>query len=108
MGATVLARSLCVGRAHAREGGFMSASPGVSSEGRGIFISYARDDDEEFAKRLWLDLKNHGFRVWWDREAMESRGRTFLQEIRDRVVLLDLPEFLRGDMIDGETGKGIT
>jgi hypothetical protein len=58
----------------------------VSSEGRGIFISYARDDDEEFAKRLWLNLKNHGFRAWWDREAMESRGHTFLREIRDAIA----------------------
>jgi hypothetical protein len=51
-----------------------------------IFISYARDDDEAFAKKLWRYLKMQGVRVWWDREAMESRGRTFLQEIRDAIA----------------------
>jgi WD40 repeat protein len=63
-----------------------------------IFISYARADDEPFAKRLWRDLEQHGVRVWWDREAMESRGQTFLREIRDaiaaagRVLLVVGPE----------------
>lgn len=50
-----------------------------------IFISYARDDDEPFATRLWHNLTNHGFKVWWDREAMESRGLSFLREIRDAI-----------------------
>lgn len=53
--------------------------------GRAIFISYARDDDEPFARRLWQYLAEQGFKVWWDREAMESRGRTFLREIRDAI-----------------------
>jgi hypothetical protein len=35
----------------------MPRSPNVSSHRRGIFISYARDDDEAFAKRLWHDLE---------------------------------------------------
>ncbi|MCL7939987.1 NB-ARC domain-containing protein [Halomonas sp. ATCH28] len=64
----------------------MSSSPNVPSDRPGLFISYARDDDEAFAKRLWLDLEKHGFRVWWDREAMESRGRSFLREIRDAIA----------------------
>ncbi|MGD8959692.1 MAG: toll/interleukin-1 receptor domain-containing protein, partial [Desulfobacteraceae bacterium] len=51
-----------------------------------IFISYARADDEPFAKRLWRDLEQHGVQVWWDREAMESRGQTFLREIRDAIA----------------------
>lgn len=51
-----------------------------------IFISYARADDEPFAKRLWRDLEQHGVNVWWDREAMESRGHTFLREIRDAIT----------------------
>jgi WD40 repeat protein len=54
-----------------------------------LFISYARDDDEPFAKRLHDDLAANGIQVWWDRTAMESRGRTFLQEIRDAIASVD-------------------
>jgi TIR domain-containing protein len=43
----------------------------------GVFISYARADDEPFVKQLYQDLKEHGIDVWWDRQAMESRGLTF-------------------------------
>jgi hypothetical protein len=50
-----------------------------------IFISYARDDDEPFVKQLRHDLQKNGFDVWWDRESMDSRGLTFLQEIRDGI-----------------------
>ncbi|MCK5015146.1 MAG: TIR domain-containing protein, partial [Candidatus Omnitrophica bacterium] len=50
-----------------------------------IFLSYARADDEPFVKQLYQDLTEHGIDVWWDRKAMESRGRTFLQEIRDAI-----------------------
>ncbi len=52
----------------------------------GVFISYARDDDEAFAKRLWRDLEANGIAVWWDRESMESRGLSFLREIRDAIT----------------------
>jgi hypothetical protein len=54
-----------------------------------LFISYAREDDEPFVERLYRDLTERGFAVWWDREAMESRGRTFLQEIRDAMESSD-------------------
>jgi len=50
-----------------------------------IFLSYARADDEPFVKQLYQDLTEHGIDVWWDRKAMESRGRTFLQELRDAI-----------------------
>ena len=50
-----------------------------------IFISYARADDEPFVKQLYQDLTERGFDIWWDRKAMESRGLTFLQEIRDAI-----------------------
>jgi WD40 repeat protein len=50
-----------------------------------IFISYARDDDEPFVKRLRDDLVAHGRHVWWDRASMESRGQTFLTEIRTAI-----------------------
>ena len=46
-----------------------------------LFISYAREDDEPFAKYLYAALEAEGFDVWWDREAMESRGVGFAREI---------------------------
>jgi hypothetical protein len=49
------------------------------------FLSYARDDDEPFVKRLYEDLSRRKFRIWWDREDMPNRALTFLQEIRDRI-----------------------
>ena len=67
----------------------MSPSPGASSDRFRIFISYARDDDEAFAKELWRHLEEQGVRVWWDREAMASRGLTFLQEIRDAIASVE-------------------
>jgi len=54
-----------------------------------IFISYARDNDEPFVKQLYQDLTENGIDVWWDRKAMESRGRTFLQELRDAIEASD-------------------
>jgi WD40 repeat protein len=54
-----------------------------------VFISYARADDEPFVKRLYDDLSANGFGVWWDRSAMESRGRSFLQELRDAIEQVD-------------------
>lgn len=50
-----------------------------------VFISYARKDDEAFAKRLYGDLTSRGFDVWWDREALHSRQLTFHQEIKDAI-----------------------
>ncbi len=62
------------------------ASPDkVARSDRTIFISYARDDDEAFVLRMRDDLVAHGHHVWWDRASMESRGRTFLAEIRTAI-----------------------
>lgn len=86
----------------------MPSSPTAPSDAPTLFISYARDDDEPFAKRLYQDLKDHGFHVWWDREAMESRGLTFLQEIRDaiaaadRLILIVGPEVRRSRYVEME------
>jgi WD40 repeat protein len=71
-------------------------SPNVAAatSDRTIFISYARDDDEAFVTRLRENLIANGKAVWWDRASMESRGRTFLAEIRaaiesaERLVLV--------------------
>lgn len=54
-----------------------------------VFISYAREDDEPFVHDLYRDLNQRGIHVWWDRKSMESRGRTFLQEIRDAIAEAD-------------------
>ncbi|MBD2463051.1 TIR domain-containing protein [Oscillatoria sp. FACHB-1407] len=56
---------------------------------KGIFLSYARSDDEPFVKRLYEDLTERGFQVWWDRQSMPSRALTFLQEIRDAIDQAD-------------------
>jgi hypothetical protein len=54
-----------------------------------IFLSYARNDDEPFVKRLYEDLIRRGFDVWWNRKSMPSRNLTFHQEIRDAVAACD-------------------
>jgi hypothetical protein len=70
-----------------------------------IFISYAREDDEPFVRKLYEDLRRCGFDIWWDRKAMESRGRTFPQEIRDaiaaaeRLVLVVGPQAIASDYV---------
>jgi WD40 repeat protein len=50
-----------------------------------VFLSYARADDETFAKRLRDDLDARNVDVWWDCTSMRNRGRTFLQELRDAI-----------------------
>jgi hypothetical protein len=54
-----------------------------------IFLSYARDDDEAFARRLYEDLLARDFEVWFDRESMPSRQLTFLKEIADAIAAHD-------------------
>jgi hypothetical protein len=54
-----------------------------------VFLSYARADDEAFVEQLHRDLSDSEVDVWWDRAAMESRGRTFLPEIRDAIEGVD-------------------
>jgi hypothetical protein len=63
-----------------------------------IFLSYARGDDEPFVRRLYEDLKAHGFNVWFDREDMPSRNLTFHQEIRDAVAAHDRMLLVVGPM----------
>lgn len=54
-----------------------------------VFLSYARDDDEAFVRRLYNDLTAEGFDVWFDRVSMPSRQLTFFQEIRDAIAARD-------------------
>ncbi len=51
-----------------------------------LFLSYARGDDEAFAKRLYADLTNAGFEVWWDRESLHSVKLAFHQQIKDAIL----------------------
>ena len=55
----------------------------------GIFLSYARGDDEQFVSRLSNDLQQRGFDVWFDRTSMPSRNVTFHQELRDAIAHRD-------------------
>ncbi len=73
-----------------------------------VFLSYARADDEPFARRLHDDLTESGLDVWFDREDMPGRGVTFLQEIReainerDRFVLVVGPSAMTSDYVEAE------
>ncbi|MBN1167799.1 MAG: TIR domain-containing protein, partial [Methanospirillaceae archaeon] len=84
-----------------------------------IFLSYARSDDEPFTRRLYVDLTEKGFDIWFDRENMPSRGLKFLHEIRDaiterdRLILVVGPGAVQSDYVSAEwryaleIGKGI-
>ena len=73
-----------------------------------IFISYARADDEPFVEQLHDDLTEHGFDIWWDRQTMQSRGLTFLQELRDaiegsdRLIAVIGPNAVKSDYVRAE------
>ena len=54
-----------------------------------VFISYARADDDPFVESLYAELTREGFTIWWDQATMDSRGRPFLQEIRDAIAQSD-------------------
>lgn len=54
-----------------------------------IFLSYARNDDEPFAWRLYAALDEAGFDVWFDRVSMPARQLSFHQEIRDEITARD-------------------
>jgi WD40 repeat protein len=78
------------------------------STGTGVFLSYARRDDESFAEFLASQLRSRGLVVWRDREAMASRGRSFRQEIREaisaseRLVLVIGPQAARSRQVRAE------
>lgn len=73
-----------------------------------IFLSYARGDDEPFVMRLYKDLNDAGFNIWFDRVSMPSRQLTFLQEIRDaiaarqRLLLVIGPQAVTSDYVTQE------
>ena len=73
-----------------------------------IFLSYARDDDKPFVRRLYEGLKAAGFEVWFDRVSMPSRSLTFSEEIAeaiaasDRLVLVVGPKAAESDYVTAE------
>ena len=73
-----------------------------------VFLSYVRNDDEAFTRRLYADLTKAGFDAWFDRVSMPSRQLTFHQEIRDaiaardRLVLVVGPGVLTSDYVTQE------
>jgi WD40 repeat protein len=73
-----------------------------------VFISYGRQDDESFVQQLRRKLQAAGIDVWWDRASMESRGRSFLQELRDaiaacdRLLLVVGPEAVVSEYVESE------
>lgn len=73
-----------------------------------IFISYARSDDEPLVEQFHNDLTEHGFDIWWDRQTMQSRGLTFLQELRDaiegsdRLIAVIGPNAVKSDYVRAE------
>jgi len=73
-----------------------------------IFLSYARDDDEPFVRRLYEDLTANGFAVWYDRTNMPSRALTFHKEIcdaidnSDRLIVIIGPKAIQSDYVRSE------
>jgi len=63
-----------------------------------LFLSYARDDDELFVRRLYQDLTARGFDVWFDRVSMPTRQLSFTQEIRDVIAARDRLVLVVGPM----------
>lgn len=73
-----------------------------------LFLSYARDDDEPFVAKLYEDLTDAGYDVWWDRVSMPSRALTLTQEIRDaiyeadRLIIVVGPNAMLSNYVDAE------
>lgn len=74
----------------------------------GIFLSYARGDDEPYTRSVYQRLHAENYDVWFDREDMPSRALTFLQEIRDavrsrdRLLVVLGPAAARSDYVRAE------
>jgi hypothetical protein len=72
-----------------------------------IFISYARRDGEEFARRLRERLIEAGFSLWQDRTSMEG-GKDWWDQIDEALrhveymVLVMTPGSLSSDIVRKE------
>src|SRR5438270_2068693 len=68
----------------------MTGSADRSAESPRVFISYARADGEDFARKLREDLEAAGILCWMDRYGLEG-GKDWRQQI---LEALDTVEFL--------------
>ena len=82
----------------------------TSSSHPRIFISYARDDGEDFARNLRRCLvEEHGFSVWQDRTEMQV-GDAWWQQIEsalrkehvEYLVLVMTPAAMKSEMVRKE------
>ena len=76
------------------------------------FISYrAKDDDEEFAKRLHADLQNKGLRCWFAPHDLPI-GEGILEgidgaiRVRDKVLLILSEHSIRSGWVKDEVNTG--
>ena len=81
-----------------------------------VFLSYARADDnpdyddpaKSFMRRLYNQLTEDGFAVWWDRMSLPARGEKFTVEIEaairacERFVLVVGPGAIASDYVRKE------
>jgi WD40 repeat protein len=85
----------------------MPTSSKTTKPRSGVFISYARDDGEEFAKLLRQRLHGEGISLWRDRESMEG-GRDWWLQITDALdqvefmVLVVTPKAIESDTVRKE------
>lgn len=85
----------------------MPTSSKITTARSGVFISYARDDGEKFAKLLLQKLKAEHISAWMDRTGMEGGDDWWRQltEALDKVEFMALvmtPEALTSDIVRRE------
>ncbi len=79
----------------------------IRKDRKGVFISYARSDGEQFAAKLRERLKAEGIEPWRDRDAMEG-GRDWWLQITDALdhvqfmALVVTPNALKSDIVRKE------
>ena len=91
----------------------------MGQSSKSLFFSYATQDDPDFVKRLYHDLRQENFNVWQDVYSMPANGMPFTTEIRkaidqcERLLLVLGPKALASSYVSDEwqyahnTGKPI-
>jgi hypothetical protein len=75
------------------------------------FISYrAKDDDEEFAKRLHADLQNKGVRCWFALHDLPIGAKTWdaideAIKLRDKLLVILSQESIKSEWVEDEVQK---
>lgn len=82
-------------------------SPDVVPNADFVFISYDRDDDEEFALQLAAKIKEHGVNVWvdqWNLEPSEDWDRSIDDALNRcaRFLIVLSPSSVDSDEVRGE------